>query len=191
VENLAMTTEELERLLEGQEETQRHDFKEAIPWRAKSFVKDLLAMANVQDGGYIIVGVEDGTWRRQGITQEMEESYNIEIMRDQMAVYADPHVEFSREIVPDRESLRFAVIRVRQFDEIPVICRKDGEDVREGVLYYRSTNRRIESAPVRNSYDMRTIIEVATIRMMQRKRSLGFTVESSAREQLEAELGGL
>lgn len=186
-----MTTEELERLLEGQEETPRLEFKEAMPWLVRTFVKDLLAMANVQDGGYIIVGVEDETWRRQGIVLGMEESYNIEVMRDQVAAYADPHVQFGCEMVPDRNGLRFAVIRVRQFDEIPVICRKDGEDVCEGVVYYRSAKRRVESAPVRSSYDMRTIIEVATIRMMQRKRALGFTVESSAREELDTELGGL
>jgi predicted HTH transcriptional regulator len=186
-----VTPEELEALLEAPEETPRLDFKAAMAWDVRVFVKDLLAMANVRDGGTIIVGVEDGTWRRQGVTAEMEQSFNIEIMRDQIAPYADPHVQFGQEIVVDRSDLRFVVIRVRQFEEIPVICKKDGADVSKGTVYYRSPGRRVESARVRDAYDMRTIIQVATVRMMQKQRALGYTVESGARELLEAELGGL
>jgi hypothetical protein len=90
-----------------------------------------------------------------------------------MAGFADPHVNLSVEVGTDSIGKRYVAIRVRPFEEIPVICRKDSNDTRAGIIYYRNRSRRIESAPVSNSYDMRDIIEVATVRMMQRRQQFG------------------
>jgi predicted HTH transcriptional regulator len=186
-----MTTQELEEKLEGAAETQTIEFKGACDWNVISFAKDILALANVQDGGYIIIGVEDGTFKRQGISNHQKMTYNIDIMRDQMTSFADPHVNFTVEFPPDRNDIEYAVIRVFQFEEIPVICRKNSGDTKAGLIYYRNKNRRVESAPVSNSYDMRDIIELATVRMMQRKTELGFRVEQSVKKKLDEELKGL
>ncbi len=59
-----MTTEELEELLEGAEETDALEFKQAMNWD-DGLVKDILAMANIEDGGRIVVGIDDGTFARQ------------------------------------------------------------------------------------------------------------------------------
>lgn len=186
-----MTSEELETLLEAQGENQRLDLKASVAWDVRIFARDILAMANVEDGGTIVVGVEDQTWTRQGLKAEHRGSYQLETMRDQMAVFADPHVQFDCELVKDKDGREYAVIQVREFDEVPVICRKDAADVHAGDIYYRSLARRPASARVDNSYDMRTILERAAVKMMQRRRDLGYVVEAGAREQLDAELGGL
>lgn len=55
-----MNTAELEALITGAEETDVLEFKGAMSWDRNTFVKDILAMANVIDGGRIVVGVEDG-----------------------------------------------------------------------------------------------------------------------------------
>jgi predicted HTH transcriptional regulator len=96
-----MTTDELELYLQGQAESQTLDYKAAMPWGALSFAKDILAFSNVQDGGRIIIGIEDGTFVRQGITEAQRNSYKIDIMRDQMASFSDPHVNFSVEFPLD------------------------------------------------------------------------------------------
>lgn len=188
-----MTTAELEEKLEGGVETPTIEFKQQHDWDVLLFAKDILALSNTHDGGYIIVGVVDGTFERQGITPAVKATYVIDTMRDQMTAYADPHVNFVVDFPKDKNGLEFAVIRVFQFEEIPVICRKP--DQRAGTtaatIYSRNKNRRVESGPVSNSYDMRSIVEMATVKMMQRKKELGFTVTDSAKKKLDEELEGL
>lgn len=188
----------LEKILEDLKETQRVEYKSACSWDEDIFCRDILAMANVQDGGYIIVGVRelpDGTFEREGVTEEQKNSFKIDIMKDQMNKYADPYVDFDVKSY-EYKGKTYVVIRVYPFDEIPVICKIDSKTTKKGVIYYRSRNRRPESAPVSNSYDMKEIIERAVAKMWQKKRELGFTVESpmmnfSVREKLDEELEGL
>jgi predicted HTH transcriptional regulator len=54
-----MTTDEFEKLIEGATETQRIYFKKPVKWDVYLFIKDFLAMSNVQDGGWIIIGIEE------------------------------------------------------------------------------------------------------------------------------------
>ena len=121
-----------------------------------------------------------------------------------MASFADPHVDFTVEFPKDKDGREYVCIRIEPFAEIPVICRRDSADTQAGAIYYRNRNRRMESARVSNSYDMREIIETASVRMMRRKRQIGFVVpsnsgdetpaggeEGQARRMYEAELKGL
>ena len=186
-----MNTEELESLLQAQTETPSVEFKGACHWDVTRLAKDILAISNVQDGGHIIIGVEDKTFARQGVTAAQKATFALETMCDQMTAYADPHVNFAVEFPIDANGKEYVVIKVYQFEEIPVICRRDGADVRAGVIYYRNKNRRIESAAVSNSYDMRDIIELATVRMMQRKQRFGYTVTADDKQKFDEELKGL
>lgn len=118
-----MTTEELEEKLEGGTETQTIEFKEACEWDEKIFAKDILVLSNVQDGGYIIIGVKElnnGTFEREGISATQKASYKIDEMKDQLTKYADPHVNFIVNFPKDRNGKEYAVIRVFQFEEVPV-----------------------------------------------------------------------
>ena len=121
-----MTTEELEEKLEAAVETPALDFKRAGDWSVDCLAKDILALSNMQYGGYIIIGVDDGTFQRKGISVQQRETYKIDVMRDQMTACADPHVNFTVDFPQDRNGLVYAVIKVFPFDEIPVICRKNG-----------------------------------------------------------------
>jgi predicted HTH transcriptional regulator len=184
-------TEDIEALLTGAEETDVLEFKGAVSWNRNLFVKDILAMANVIDGGRIVVGVEDGTFRRLGLTPEQVATYRIDEMRDGLAPFADPRVVFRLHSVADAAGLIFVVIEVSPFEDVPVICRRDGADVRAGVIYFRSRTRRPESAAVANSSDMRDLVERSATQSARRLRRLGFVPEVQPGPDYDAELGEL
>lgn len=185
-----MNTQELENLLAGAEETDTLEFKGAVAWNRNLFVKDILAMANVIDGGRIVVGVEDGTFVRQGLSAAQIASFDVDEMRDGIAPFADPRVVFRVECVADAAGLNYIVIEVQPFDDVPVICRRDGADVRAGVVYFRSRTRRPESAAVGNASDMRDIVERAAALSARRLRRTGFVPDADGPDY-DAELGGL
>lgn len=166
-----MITKELEKILEGGRETREIDFKAPCKWDVRTFVKDILAMANLRDGGWIIVGIkekEDKTFERCGVSEEEKLTYDIDIMKDQIGNYADPFVDFEVNFITDRENKTYVVIRVFPFEEIPVICKKDDNEVKAGVIYYRNRNKKVESAPISNSTDMKELIETAILKRMKK-----------------------
>jgi hypothetical protein len=114
-------------------------------------------------------------------------------MQDQMAKYADPFVSFGvHNNIVDSAGMRFVVIRVAEFSEVPTVCRVDSRDTAKGAIYYRSRHCRPESATVSNSFDIRDILDRATVKMMAKRKSQGFTAESAERKNFyDEELGGL
>jgi predicted HTH transcriptional regulator len=188
-----MTTDEVESLLEARGESQGLDFKGDCEWNINGYAKDLLAMSNLRDGGMIIIGVENSTWKRQGVGKANFDTYQIDIMKDQMAPFADPSVDFSVEFPLDRNGTRFVVIKVLSFRDIPVICHKESAKAgtKAATIYYRNRNRRPESAPISNSSDLRDLIELAASRMKEKFKRLGLVEQVSDKEILDRELGGL
>ncbi len=75
--------------------------------------------------------------------------------------------------------------------EIPAICARDSDHTRSGVIYYRTRDRRPESAPVSNAYDLRDILDRATVSMMARYSRLGLQVARSQENPFDQELEGL
>ena len=186
-----MTPDVLERLIAGRRETDSLDFKGPTSWSVKTFVKDILAMANVIDGGVIIVGVEDKSFNPIGLTEDQIRSFDIDTMKDQVASFADPHVTFHCEALQDGEGRRYIVIEIAPFAEIPVVCSKDFGDVHAGVIYFRSRSGKPASARVRNSSDMREIIEASIARRSQQLNRVGFTAQNYDMYDFDRELSGL
>ncbi len=186
-----MTTDELEALLEGAEETDALEFKAAMDWNKATLAKDILAMANLQDGGRIVFGIEDGTFTRQGMSDAQIATFVIDQMRDQLSEYADPLVVFRRDVVVDRNGLKFIIITVSPFDEFPVICKKDTAELKKGAIYYRSKAQKPQSAQISNYTDMRDIIEVAVVRRMKRIQQLGLIAKTEPGYDYDRELKGL
>jgi len=188
-----MDTETLEGILEAGRESQTIDFKESCSWNAKSMVKDFLAMVNVQYGGKIIIGVRETEkgYIRQGVTEKHKKTFKIDVMLDQVAPYADPHIIFSVSFPKDNNGIKYVVIEIDSFQSIPVICKKDSYETKRGGIYYRNRNRRPESALVSNAHDMRDIIEVAVIRMRDRFEELDLKSDKDTKKRLKDELGEL
>lgn len=189
-----MTLEELKSRLEAGRETPSFEVKGPMIWHAPSLAKDILALANVKDGGYIVIGVKDESFSRLGVSLEVKKTYQEETMKDQMAAYADPHVSFSVDILTDAtEGKDYIVIQVEPFKRIPVICQKDSSGTSAGVIYYRTSRGRTQSSPISNAYDMEEVIMMALSRSKQHFSDLGIEIEDtkSLEQKFLDELGDL
>jgi hypothetical protein len=92
----------------------------------------------------------------------------------------------------DSKGNKYVVIKILPFKEIPVFSKTDIEgELKANMLYYRNTNRRVESAPVSNPHDLRDIIELAAMKLMQRRKNYGFNVESQELQILDQEISKL
>ncbi|ATL42241.1 MULTISPECIES: AlbA family DNA-binding domain-containing protein [Weeksellaceae] len=186
-----MNTKDFLRLIEGQTESPSLDFKANTPWDYKKLTKDILAMSNLPDGGHIIIGIEENgnKFINVGVDQNNINTYKFDEMRDQVSKYAEPMVDFNVYFPEDQNGLKYVVIKIFSFKEIPTLCKKtlDGE-MRASTLYYRNTNKRPESAAISNVSDLRDVIELAAVRLMQRRKSFGYTIPNIHEEIFDAEI---
>ena len=170
-----------------------------MPWSDRAsqarIVKSILAMSNIKDGGWIVVGKEeqeDGIFVRSGMTEDHFNSYASDHVKTVVDNYADPCALIDlekREI--DEE--RYVIIRVNEFDEIPVICKRSYPNVlQEGTIYTRTMGGRPESIPVPSQTEMREIIRMAVTKGVRRRfeemREVGVPLEGDEarfRRQME------
>lgn len=162
-----MTKDRFIELTQVAREGRNLEFKRSAPWHTSDFkakiVKSILAFSNVRDGGIIVIGVErqpDQSYRFTGVTPEHLATYSDDHMASVVAEYADPYARF----VLDKAEVdgnTFLVILVDEFDEIPVVCKRDGaSNLRKGAIYTR-TYRISESAEVPSQTELREILEMA------------------------------
>jgi predicted HTH transcriptional regulator len=162
------------------------DFKETHPLDGnakREITKDLMAFSNIPDGGRIIIGVKE---KKGDITEQKGMHYELTGMdpghlstwiHDHLADFAknhaDPYVEFEfQKVLIDKNYC--LVIRIKEFEEIPVVCKKDsGNTLRCGAIYTRTQGKR-ESAEVRSQTEAREILDLA---VQKRFRKIVSTAE--------------
>jgi hypothetical protein len=141
--------EDIKRLLEQKTETKNLDYKECLNWDDPSnkdklnIVKDILAMSNTQDGGRIIIGVKDETFEFIGVSEKDFKSFNQTKINDYIHKYSDPKItcQVYKEKIKDKCLI---IINVSEFQEIPVICEKNGftsdnkQILKSGQIYIRT-----------------------------------------------------
>lgn len=121
-----------------------------------------LALANRRDGGYIVIGVDNNghVLTPVGLTQADLATWNYDDISAGIAAYADPYVRFDLEI-KENGGNRYVVLTVREFEEIPVLCKRDSTGVlRAGACYVR-TRRKPESAEIPSQTEMRELLDLA------------------------------
>lgn len=154
------------------------EFKKSMPWSSAEFkakiTKSILGMSNLQDGGVIIIGVEEknlGEFLDEGMTDSDYSSYDQDTLDSHVSNYADPFVEFSlRKIERPDDGKKFVAILVKEFEEIPVICKKDGpigSNLTNGKMYCRS-RRKNETVEAPSQTEMREIIELAADKKLKK-----------------------
>ncbi|HZD36332.1 MAG TPA: RNA-binding domain-containing protein, partial [Nitrososphaeraceae archaeon] len=104
-------------LLECHGECEHLDFKESLElesdYGCACFGKDALAMKNV-GGGYIVVGVEDKSWKPIGLNNKLP--YDTKILRDKIRKSTGLDIESDivhHSIFTDGKELLFAIILIR------------------------------------------------------------------------------
>lgn len=138
----------------------------------------MLGMANRRDGGYVVVGVnekKDKTLDPSGLTTEDLATWSYDLFAAIVAPYASPNVSFDVATLVYQRN-KFVVIKVHEFEDIPVICarhwefttkeKKRDHVLREGALYVRS-RARVATVEISTQADMRDLIDLATEKQLR------------------------
>jgi len=183
------------------QESQGVDFKESLPWdeiRPK-VIRAALAMGNLRDGGLLIIGASERSseWNLTGISEEHLGTYSVDDVIDQVNTHISPTVEI--DVVTHeyrRLNLRFLVIGIREFSDIPLVCRKslDAERLFAGDILVRPPGKP-ESRKIRSAQELHDLIELAAEKrarmILERGRRVGLVATNTSKHQFEAELEGL
>ncbi|UYZ20013.1 helix-turn-helix domain-containing protein [Mesobacillus jeotgali] len=162
--------EKILELLEAGGETRNIEFKKTYNWgnpqhKAK-IVKCILAMSNTKDGGNLILGIDD---EKQGLEKltGMEQEHFLKLNYDHIVVevnkFADPPIAFHMYPI-EKDNKYFILIKISEFDELPIICKRSGEQgLKEGAVFSRSKTKP-ESALIRSQSEMRELMDLAITR---------------------------
>jgi predicted HTH transcriptional regulator len=203
----AMTDEQFAELLQLEHELSGIEFKPPGLRTEKTLfhvvARAVMGMANRRDGGRVVIGVREDSGRFElvGLSSAEIESWRYDHFTEALAPVADPPVAFNVEL-HQYLSLEFLLIDIHEFDDVPVICRRNfphplkaGQKpiLRDGAIYVR-TRRKPETTEIPTQTEMRDLIDLAT---EKRLRNLMGTVsraggrlesESSAEDAFIAEL---
>jgi len=150
------------------------EFKEGADFASLQYriSKTAMAMANLRDGGMIIVGVKQDRQRQfvvVGIDATNESSFVQEVVYEFVNQYASPPVEL-RVFPLEHSGKRFIIIDVQPFERTPVVCRRNTPDgttkndqMRPGDFFVR-TGSPVSTQRVQSDAMMHEVLEFAVIR---------------------------
>ncbi len=110
----------------------------------------------------MVLGVEQAEQglNASGLSAEQLTSWEPDHTRDSLATYIDPPAAFDL-TVQEYSGVRCLVFEVREFQNIPHLCKRDSEGVlREGACYVR-TRRKPESSEIPTHSEMRDLLDLA------------------------------
>ncbi len=171
-----MRDEQFAEILALGHESQGVEFKGAGPRTSKllrgKVVRAVLGMANRRDGGVVIIGVDEDkaakTLVHTGLTESEAATWDYDELADTLSNYADPAVTFNV-TTQMYDGKRFVVITVSEFDDIPILCKKDYPHptdpkvllTRSGACYVRSRHKP-ETSEIPTHADMRALLDLAS-----------------------------
>lgn len=142
--------EDIRQLLKIKTESKNLDYKEGLNWdtspkdKKLEIVKDILAMANTQDGGKIIFGVKNDNLEFTGLKEDDFKSFDPTKVNDLLHNYTEPI--HSCQVYKQKIDEKYVVvIDVPEFPEIPIICKKEAPSsdnnkqiLKKGQIYIRT-----------------------------------------------------
>lgn len=174
------------------------EFKESQPFQALRWkiVKAAMGMANLRNGGRIIIGVSqrDGALHADGMSEEHRKTYDPDDVIEAINRHARPAVNCIVRVVAEDDNRQFIAIEVQPFDRIPVLCRRGspdgvpaGDRLVSGAIYMRSEDR-IATTQIVDADLMAELLEIAADRgaaqIVSRAQRAGFRVPNAERERL-------
>lgn len=183
------------------QESQDVDFKESSFWDIIkiNITRTALAMANLRDGGIIIIGVSerDGKWTLEGVQQEHLKTYREDEINDFVNRFASPPLRLELVLVT-HNGTQVLTIKVPEFERSPVICKRNGDDnihkLREGAIYIRQVGKP-ETTQALKAEDVERLLELAAEKrakaILLTAHRIGLTYSNVDKVALDNELGGL
>lgn len=138
-------------LANNKTENKNIDYKLTVKWGNKEkeneIIKDILSMANTQDGGRIIIGVEDKTLEITGMSDEDFNSFDNTKVNQTLKNYSDPEHNISVYKFNDFDGKKIVVINIPEYQEVPIICKKNyfNENKKQNILQEGQIYIRTES----------------------------------------------
>ncbi|HKM52746.1 MAG TPA: ATP-binding protein [Isosphaeraceae bacterium] len=124
------------------------------------------ASSNRRDGGFVILGVESDSLQTVGLGEEADLWLDFDAVSEQVNQYASPSVSFDLQKLVFRSNT-IVVIRVHEFEELPVLCKKEfhaggkGPPVlRRGACYVRARHKP-ETSEIPSEEEMRELLDLA------------------------------
>jgi predicted HTH transcriptional regulator len=165
----------LEEIVYHGREERNIEYKQTMTWNdnetQSKVIKAAIALSNIQDGGYIVFGVEDkgNALDPSGMKQDDYDSFNQDDVMVKVNEYADPFVglQVHRLTINDK---RFIIIAVNEFAELPTVCKRDGYKVKRGDIYIRPFYK-YESTCIFTETDMRELLDLALSKMISKAKA--------------------
>ena len=166
-------------IFHGREE-RNLEYKRSMSWTdiatKVKITKTAMAMSNISDGGYIVIGVTKNgeAYEPDGMQELHLDSFKQDDVMTWVNEYADPYVELTVTFA-NRDSKHFVIIEILEFDQLPIVCKKNGQDLKRGDVFTRS-RRKYETARVGSQTEIREILELAVDKQIRRLRSRGYVI---------------
>ncbi|MEN6367837.1 MAG: ATP-binding protein [Thermoguttaceae bacterium] len=152
--------DELVRIVKMVGENDEIDAKRPVTWdngvESAGLAKDFAAFANSRNGGIVVIGkeeVEPGTFDAVGVTPEQAATFEKTKIAQWVNNHFSPAIRLDCYPAVKHEGKQFVVIRIFEFDDVPVICIKSFQRpsskellLKENTIYVRNANA--ESIPV-------------------------------------------
>ncbi|NQV16638.1 ATP-binding protein [bacterium] len=168
------------------------EYKSNINWKdphiQAKLIKSILALSNIRNGGAIVIGVEQNgeKFTPKGLSNTNLQTFKQDDISSRVSSFADPYVEITVTHV-DYEEASYVVIQVKEFAEIPVICKRDGaEGLTIGQIYTRP-RRKIETVAIPSQIEMREIVNMAIDKGMELQQKRLSKYGSSSIDKNEAD----
>lgn len=167
-------SELINKLISMKTETKNIDYKEKMNWENAAsdqklkIIKDILAMANTQDGGKIVFGIRDDDYEFVGLDDNELASFDQTKINEYLHKYSDPkHSCQVYKYSVDGKNL--VLIDVPEFDEVPIICKTNAgssidskQILKGGQIYIRTQKASSEAIP--SSQEMRDLVRRSVIK---------------------------
>ena len=192
MKQVRLTDRQFAELLAVSYEPRGLEFKGARPRTDRLFfarvVRACLGMANLRDGGRVIIGVDErgGVLDPVGLSDADLATWRYDDIAAGLATYADPMINFDI-YVHEYQGRRFVELEVHEFDELPILCKTTYMErpptqqviLREGACYVRRRGKP-ETSEIPTQSEMRELLDLAiekgVRRFIVRARAVGLVL---------------
>lgn len=149
------------------EESNILEFKKSFNWGNKEdYIRVMVSFAN-NEGGYMIFGIRDKPQEILGLNNDKFENIDRAKISRILNNYFTPEIKWERTTKTINDT-KIGILYINEASEKPIICKKNGDKLREGDIYFRYNGK---TERIRYS-ELRWIIKNETEKYMNRIRKI-------------------